>query len=175
MKRFPPLLLPAATVAVLAAACAAESATPSVLEPTDQVLALIVAANGVQVYECRERKNGYLTAHEWSLVGPEATLYAGGRMIGTHGAGPSWQSTDGSRVVGGVMAKVNAPGSDAIPWLLLTTKSEGPEGAFSKVTSIQRVNTHGGLQPAARCDEQGLGRQVPVRYTADYRFFVAKP
>jgi hypothetical protein len=175
MKRATPFLPVAIAIAVASGACTLDRPSPSVLEPTDQTLALIAVGSGVQVYECRERKDGYATAHEWSLLGPEATLYAGGRMIGTHGAGPSWQSTDGSRVVGGVMAKVNAPSGDSIPWLLLTTRSDGPEGAFSKVTSIQRVNTHGGLRPSNGCDDLTVGRQIPVRYTADYRFYVASP
>ena len=42
------------------------------------------------------------------------------------------------------------PSASAIPWLLLTAKSNGPEGSFSNVTSIQRVNTVGGIAPATQ-------------------------
>lgn len=42
------------------------------------------------------------------------------------------------------VARADAPSAAAIPWLLLSTASDGPPGAFSEVTSIQRVNTSGG-------------------------------
>ena len=45
-------------------------------------------------------------------------------------------------------------------WLLLTTKAEGSDGAFAKVTSIQRVNTAGGVAPAAAgCTALSLGKE----------------
>ena len=58
-----------------------------------------------------------------------------------------------------------------IPWLLLGTKSVGNDGAFSKVTSIQRVATVGGVAPAGGCAQ---GAQARVDYSADYYFFSAR-
>ncbi len=81
---------------------------------------------------------------------------------------------DGSRIVGTVKARADAPAGGAIPWLLLTTKSSGPVGAFSDVTSIQRVNTVGGIAPTAPCTAQLIGTPARVSYTADYRFFTAR-
>ena len=66
----------------------------------------------------------------------------------------------------------DAPAADAIPWLLLSAKSVGPQGSFSKVTSIQRVNTVGGVAPKTGCSQATVGAPARVAYTADYYFFV---
>ena len=64
------------------------------------------------------------------------------------------------------------PRAGAIPRLLLTTRAGGPDGAFAKVTSIQRVNTAGGVAPAAAgCTAAPPGRRARVAYTADYVIF----
>jgi len=131
----------------------------------NESLARIVPANGVQIYECRDSK--------WVFVAPEAQLFdAGGRLIGRHYAGPIWESADGSKVVGAVKSRADAPAAGAIPWLLLSTKSVGGEGAFSKVTSIQRVSTTGGVAPTGGCTQAGT--QTGVYYSADYYFFIAR-
>ncbi len=158
----------------LLAACTGPSRVevPPLLEPNpNEALTLVASARGVQIYECRA-KAGAAAEHEWVFVAPEAELFnASGRSIGTHGAGPHWLGSDGSRTVGAVKTRANAPVAGAIPWLLLTAKSTGPEGMFSKVTSIQRVNTVGGVAPAGGCDRGTVGTSVRVPYTADYQFF----
>ena len=63
---------------------------------------------------------------------------------------------------------------EAIPWLLLAAKSVGSAGSFSKVTSIQRVSTVGGVAPAAGCSQAAAGTPARINYTADYYFFAAK-
>ena len=70
--------------------------------------------------------------------------------------------------------RADAPRADAIPWLLLAAKSVGPEGSFSKVTSIQRVNTVGGIAPRDGCSQAAAGTPARINYTADYYFFTAK-
>jgi Protein of unknown function (DUF3455) len=126
---------------------------------------MIVPAKGVQIYECR--------ASEWVFVAPEAELFdTAGKKIGRHYAGPHWESVDGSRIVGIVKERTAAPAPGAIPWLLLGAKSVGREGAFSKVTSIQRVATAGGVAPAGGCSQTGI--QARVGYTADYYFFTVR-
>ena len=135
---------------------------------------MIVRAQGVQIYECRAKKDqpgGY----EWAFVAPEADLFdARGNKIGKHYAGPHWESTDGSKILGTVKERANAPTSDAIPWLLLAAKSVGPDGSFSKVTSIQRVNTAGGVAPATGCSQADGGNPARINYTADYYFFTPR-
>ncbi|TMH88343.1 MAG: DUF3455 domain-containing protein, partial [Betaproteobacteria bacterium] len=81
---------------------------------------MIVPAKGVQIYECRARKD-QVGGYEWAFVAPEADLFdAGGNRIGRHHAGPHWESTDGSKVLGTVKERADAPAADTIPWLLLT-------------------------------------------------------
>jgi Protein of unknown function (DUF3455) len=164
-----------AGAALLTAACAStQLVVPDAIQPaTNESLATTVGARGVQVYECRVRKDG--GGHEWAFVAPDADLLdAHGKAIGHHGAGPYWQAADGSRVVGTVKARADAPATGAIPWLLLTTKSSGSAGEFSNITSIQRVNTVGGIAPATPCTAQLTGTPVRVPYTADYRLFIAR-
>jgi len=140
-------------------------AVPESLKPAAGELAMIVSAKGVQIYECRDS--------QWAFVAPEADLFdASGKRIGRHYAGPQWEAADGSKVAGSVKARAEAPQAGAIPWLLLEAKSLGGEGAFSKVTSIQRVATHGGVAPAGGCAPAGA--RLRVDYTADYYFFRMK-
>ena len=134
----------------------------------------VVAARGVQIYECRAKKDDP-AASEWAFVAPEAELLDGtGKVIGKHYAGPHWEAADGSKIVGAVKSRADAPQAGAIPWLLLTTKSVGSNGAFSKVTSIQRVSTVGGVAPAESCSNALLGKTARVAYAADYVMFAAK-
>jgi len=163
----------------LVAGCATSQAipvdVPAKLRPAaNESLALIVPAKGVQIYECRAKKDR-ADQYEWTFVAPEADLFdARGAKIGKHYAGPHWESTDGSKILGAVKERADAPRPDAIPWLLLTSKSDGPSGSFSKVTSVQRVNTVGGVAPAAGCSQANAGTLGRVSYTADYYFFTAK-
>jgi Protein of unknown function (DUF3455) len=154
---------------------AAEVRVPDKLKPqSNETLAMIVRAKGVQVYECRAGKD-QAGAYEWAFVAPEADLFdAGGNRLGRHYAGPRWESTDGSTIVGTLKERADAPLANAIPWLLLTVKSAGPEGSFSKVTSIQRVNTVGGVAPKEGCSQSAAGTTARVNYTADYYFFSTK-
>ena len=166
---------------LLVAACASPQAptsmvtVPEKLKPgANESLAMIVPAKGVQLYECRAR-TGQVGGYEWAFVAPEADLFdARGTRTGRHYAGPHWESTDGSKIVGTVKERADAPVADAIPWLLLAAKSVGPEGSFSKVTSIQRVNTVGGVAPKTDCSQATAGTPARVNYTADYYFFTAK-
>ena len=147
---------------------------PEKLKPSaDESLVMIVAAKGVQIYECRAKKDPS-GDYEWTFVAPEADLFdASGKPIGRHYAGPHWESSDGSKILGTLKERVDAPAADAIPWLLLATKSVGPAGSFSKVTSIQRVNTVGGIVPKTECSQATVGTPARINYTADYYFFTA--
>ena len=171
MKRRNSMFPLAAALAV--AACASDPLIPDTLNPgPNETLAMIVPAKGVQIYECRARKDA--AAVEWAFVAPDAELFdARGNQIGRHGAGPYWQANDGSRVVGTLKARADAPVAGSVPWLLLSTKGTGPAGSFSKVSSIQRVDTSGGVAPSSPCTPELAGRQARVHYVATYRFFVA--
>ena len=95
--------------------------------------------------------------------------------IGKHYAGPTWESNDGSKVVGEVKAKDAGPNASAIPWLLLSAKSTTGDGVFSHTQSIQRLHTVGGKAPADGCNQTLLGKETRVPYKATYFFYVAKP
>ena len=139
----------------------------------NESLAIIAAAKGVQIYECRANK-GAKTA-DWVFVAPEADLFdTTGKKIGRHYAGPRWESLDGSMIAGTQKERIDAPQADAIPWLLLTAKSVGPEGSFSKITSVQRVSTVGGAAPKTGCSSASVGQVARMPYTADYYFLAAR-
>jgi len=166
-------------VTVLAALAAAGCATQQPVAVPDKLkaganesLAMIVPAKGVQIYECRAGKDG---GYDWAFVAPEADLFDGrGNKIGKHYAGPHWEANDGSKVLASLKERADAPQADAIPWLLLNAKSVGPAGSFSKVTSIQRVNTVGGIGPKNGCSQATVGTPARINYTADYYFFTSK-
>lgn len=123
-------------------------------------------ASGVQIY----RWNGT----GWSFVGPDATLYADAKeqgVVGTHYAGPTWQSMSGSKVVAAVADRCT-PNANAIPWLLLKKVSSSGPGVFQGVTFIQRMNTVGGLAPASAGNY--IGEVVKIPYTAEYFFYAAQ-
>ena len=148
-------------------------AVPDKLKPgANESLAMVVPAKGVQIYECRAGKSG---GYEWAFVAPDAELFdTRGNKIGKHYAGPHWEAADGSKIVAALKERSDAPRGDAIPWLLLTSKSVGPAGSFSKVTSIQRVNTVGGIAPKTGCSQAAVGTRARINYTADYYFFTSK-
>ena len=57
-----------------------------------------------------------------------------------------------------------------VPWLRLVGKPTGASGVFSKVAFIQRIDTHGGVQPAS-CTAPST---IAVDYTANYVFWAKK-
>jgi|SRR5471032_1420793 len=149
-------------------------AVPDALQaPAGQKLVLDARATGVQIYVCSATKAD--PAHtEWAFKAPEATLFdAEGNSVAKHYAGPSWESPDGSKVVGAVKAKLDDPAGKAIAQLLLSAKSVSGTGLFSQVTYIQRLATDAGNAPADGCTAAELGKEARVPYTARYRFYVA--
>ena len=62
----------------------------------------------------------------------------------------------------------------AIQWLLLEATQVGGSAGdrLAETTFIQRINTRGGLAPAAStCTAANAGTQREVPYTADYTFW----
>jgi hypothetical protein len=140
--------------------------------PDGQSLLLRVAARGVQIYTCKA-KTADAAAFGWALKAPEAELFdATGAKFGRHYGGPTWESTDGSRVVGEVVQ--SSPVQGAVPWLLLRAKSNEGAGALASVTFIQRVDTTGGVAPSAGCDAEHAGAEARVDYSANYAFYGAR-
>jgi hypothetical protein len=156
---------------LLAACAATPPAAPDNLKvPAGQTLTLSAQGVGVQIYECRAAKDD-AKRFEWALKAPEAILYnSAGEKIGKHYGGPTWESDDGSKVVGEVKARDNGPDATAIPWLLLAAKSNSGSGVFGKTRSIQRLQTVGGPAPAGGCT---VGQETRVDYKAAYYFYDA--
>ena len=166
-------------IGVLLAAQGKGPARPEVPEslraPAGEELILAAHATGTQVYVCEaaaDQKFG------WVFKAPEAELTdATGKKIAHHSAGPTWKHTDGSEVKARVVAKqdapkVEAPKPEAIPWLLLSATSHNGEGILSRVTSIQRIHTEGGMPPEAKyCDGSTAGKEVGTAYSANYYFY----
>jgi hypothetical protein len=120
-------------------------------------------ARGVQIYRW--------TGTTWTFVAPSAVLYAdakGKERVGTHYAGPTWQSVKGGTVVGAVVERCSAD-ARSIPWLLLSGTPDGRPGIFQRTTYIQRLNTVGGNAPTVA--GTFIGEQKNVPYTADYLFY----
>jgi hypothetical protein len=146
----------------------------SLKAPPTQKLALETRASGVQIYECRASKDNP-ARFEWVFIAPEAELFdPTGNKIGKHYAGPTWESNDGSKVVGEVKARDDGPDASAIPWLLLNAKSTAGTGLLSRTVSIQRVQTVGGKAPASGCSQAQAGREARVPYEARYYFYIVQ-
>lgn len=143
---------------------------PQQLVPAaDQRFKFKRAASGVQIYVCSVNKEGDKT---WLFIAPQANLSgANGKLSGTHSIGPIWQGNDGSFVKGSQLAEA-AVDPTSIPWLLLKGEANTAAGRYQGITSIQRLNTVGGIAPdAAGCNDTSLGTITQVPYTADYYFY----
>src|SRR5882672_7084551 len=126
----------------LATARAAETPLPDAIAAPGEAVVLAVHAEGAQVYECKTGADGKLA---WAFREPIATLLADGKTVGRHYAGPSWEHMDGSAVVGKAVG--NTPGKSAgdIPWLKLEVTAHRGSGTLAGVTTVQRINTQGGV------------------------------
>jgi hypothetical protein len=168
-----------AWMAVVAIACGCASGpavtppdVPQALSPpAAQTIFVEALASGVQIYECAPKVDAPST-FEWTFRAPEAALVdRAGRPIGKHYAGPTWESIDGSTVVGEVKTRAPGPDKSAIPWLLLTAKSTSGSGLLSQTRSIQRVQTAGGIAPTQACAPENAKQVARVPYTATYSFY----
>jgi hypothetical protein len=145
---------------------------PQLLPPAPAASLLRATAQGSQIYVCGAKSGG--GGFEWTLKAPDAVLSdASGQPVAKHYAGPTWEANDGSKVVGEIAARDDAPGGQAIPWLLLRAKSHEGTGQFAGVSYIQRVDTAGGIAPASGCDAGHDGQEQRVPYTAVYVFYRA--
>ena len=169
--RFASVTLLAVTSMFHSFAARAQQVPAQIQAPANEQLVLQVHAKGDQVYTCKEG----VTEFAWTLKAPDAQLFdKDGKPFGKHFAGPSWEASDGSRVVGKAVANAPSPDADSIPWLLVNIVSHDGSGVLSRATTIQRVNTKGGKAPASGCDSGHTGQEVRVPYSADYLFYAPK-
>lgn len=137
--------------------------------PPGEEVVLLAHASGSQIYTCQAGADGKFV---WTLKAPEAELKDGnGKVIGSHFAGPKWKLNDGSEITGKASAHVDSPDSDSIAWLLVNAVGHSGNGLLTSVTTIQRVQTHGGKPPSVGCDETHRDAETKSSYTADYYFY----
>src|SRR5215831_16923379 len=141
---------------------------PAIAVPGGKII-VTFHAEGAQIYECKPSNDGKLA---WAFREPIATLLLDGKTVGRHYAGPNWEHVDGSAVTAKAVA--NAPGQSAgdIPWLKLEVTGHRGSGTLAGITTVQRINTRGGVHTGA-CDRAGALYSAP--YAADYVFLRKGP
>ena len=151
-------------LSALSVSAKAQTPLPDAIASPGETVVLTVHAEGAQVYECKAGTDGKLA---WAFREPIATLLADGKTIGRHYAGPNWEHADSSAVA--AKAAGNAPGATAadIAWLKLEVTTHRGSGVLTPVTTVQRINTHGGKLDGA-CDKAGSFKSAP--YSAEYVF-----
>jgi hypothetical protein len=148
----------------VSAACAAETPIPDAIAAPGEAIVLTLHAVGLQYYECKPDADGKLV---WTFNSPQATLTTGDKVAGYHSAGPSWELTDGSGITGKAVANTPGTNPNDVPWLKLEVASHKGTGQLSDVTTVQRINTKGGVLKGS-CDREKAGLGMP--YSADYVF-----
>ena len=181
LRKTLPGTLSLCAVALLAACASGPTMTPfsqaglpdAVKVPTGHSVALETAAVGDITYECRA-KAAAPGQFEWVFVGPDAGLKdrKGQRAGKYYGPPATWESADGSKITGAQVAVAPA-GSGNIPIQLVKANPAMGAGAMQGMRYIQRVNTQGGVAPAAACAAGNLGQKQLVSYQADYIFWRA--
>jgi hypothetical protein len=156
-----------ALTTLVAASLVASDATAQVPDPIaapGETQIVTLHAQGAQVYECKAGADGKLA---WTFREPIATLLLDGKTVGRHYAGPNWDHIDGSGVTAKVLA--NAPGktTNDIAWLKLEVTARRGNGVLSGATTIQRINTAGGVWRGS-CEKAGAFHSAP--YATDYVF-----
>ncbi|MFM9973041.1 MAG: DUF3455 domain-containing protein [Beijerinckiaceae bacterium] len=149
---------------VLIAGAALAQSLPAAIDAPGEKAILTVYAEGAQVYECKADAAGKLV---WAFREPVATLLQDGKTVGRHYAGPHWELADGSIVQGKVAGR--APGATAadIPALKLDVSASKGQGGLSGITTIQRINTKGGVLEGT-CEKAGSFKSIA--YSTDYVF-----
>jgi hypothetical protein len=134
--------------------------------PEGKVAILQLHGQGAQIFRCEAQPDG----RHWTYRLPEAELSdADGMVAVRHGVNLSFEHVDGSRLLGEIADHVASPVDNALPWLLLNTRSYG-KGTLTGITQVQRINTVGGMPPT-NCDSAQLGQVLRVPFTADFVFY----
>ncbi len=178
MKAYPALIT--AAFAMLIGGCAgkpapspySQSGLPAPVQvPAGHRVAMETVGVGSITYECRAKAEA-AAGHEWVFVGPDAQLMArDGQTVGRYFGPPAtWESRDGSKLTATQVA-VAPNGTGNIPLQLVRANPATGAGAMQGVSFIQRVDTRGGVAPAAPCGAANLAQKQVVRYQADYIFY----
>jgi hypothetical protein len=178
-----------ATTSTPATPTANESLPVNLRASDDEVLQEVMTTHGDETYVCRRVASNTDAAAAvaasataaspqmlWTQAGSEATLVdTSGQSVGTVAPSHYFLSYDGSYVI------VNPAGesqvsANALTWARFTTRyiatPRPREGRFADVSSIQRIDTTGGLPPQPDCDLEGAHLLVP--YSATYMIYRTK-
>ena len=158
------LSLTVATLALAPATAFAQAQLPAGVAAPGETVILTVHAEGAQVYDCKAGADGKLV---WTFREPIATLLLDGKTVGRHYAGPNWEHIDGSAVVGKVAGRAPGATPKDILWLKLDVSERRGSGVLSAATTIQRINTQGGVAEGP-CDKAGAF--LSAAYATDYVF-----
>jgi hypothetical protein len=153
------------TILVLLTAPLQAAELPDTTAAPGETLVTTAHAVGSQVYECEFDTAGNLV---WQFREPIAALFVSGKIVGRHYAGPTWELIDGSRVSGKVVSSAPPASPADIPILNLEVTSRRGQGQLNLVSTIQRLNTRGGVA-FGQCSAHHTLLGVP--YTADYAFY----
>jgi hypothetical protein len=163
-----PLLLLAALPAAAAIAPPAGVAPALRTSPAEEP-AFLLSADGVHIFHCKavdaEGRYG------WVFTAPDATLYEGSRSVATLKTPNLWESLSDRSSVSGRVRNTQPAGADNLPWAAINAQPIGASGMFAGVTSIQRVNTAGGVAPVGGCGPANDGAETRVGFRADYYFY----
>ena len=159
-----PLVAASLSAALLLLSGAASAEVPAEIASPGETVVVTLQAQGVQLYECKADATGKLA---WAFREPVATLILDGKTVGRHYAGPNWDHIDGSGVTGKMVSKAPGKTANDIAWLKLEATAHRGGGMLADVTTIQRINTVGGMM-SGTCDKAGDLHGVP--YAADYVF-----
>jgi hypothetical protein len=148
---------------------------PAPIAVRGQAPAIVLHAEGAQIYECESDEHKRLA---WHSREPIASLSLDGDTVGRHYAGLRWghvdesklrwEHVDGSAVQARIVASTAGAYPNDIPWLRMDVVSQTGGGALYGVTAVQRINTRGGMAAGA-CGPAGSFLSVP--YSADYVFW----
>jgi hypothetical protein len=158
-------------VAIVLLVARVSAQVPSAIAVADGTAIVTLHAEGAQIYQCKPDSDGkspsQKSALTWQFREPIATLILDGKSVGRHYAGPNWDYIDGSGVKGKVAASAPGATPNDISWLKLDVADRRGDGILSNATTVQRINTRGGVAQGS-CENEGDYRSVP--YSADYVF-----
>jgi uncharacterized protein DUF3455 len=165
----------AVAASLLALPAVAAVSEPSGLSPrlrasVDEEAAFMLTGRGEQLFECKPRATDP-NAYAWAFAAPSVTLYDGARSVGRLTSTNVWEATNDRTSISGTVRATQPGGDNNLPWALFRAMPSGDTGLFSGVTSVQRVNTSGGIAPATGCDATHTGTEVRAPFTADYYFY----
>jgi len=153
-----------ALLVTLSAPSITSAQAPDAIAAPGETPIAMAHAEGAQIYDCKADTSGRLV---WQFREPIATLLIDGKTAGRHYAGPTWELIDGSAVIGKETGRAQGATPQDIPLLKLDIKSRRGTGGLSDVTTVQRLNTKGGVAEGP-CSPAGAFLSVP--YSADYAF-----